>query len=103
MQGISSAIFEEMILEEGVMKNPSFVDYRIATAVDVPKVMETYFVEEPQDDGPYGARGIGEHPMTPSIAALGNAIYDATGIRLEGPPFLPEKVYLAMKDAGILD
>jgi CO/xanthine dehydrogenase Mo-binding subunit len=41
--------------------------------------------------------------MTPSIAALGNAIYDATGIRLEGPPFLPEKVYLAMKDAGILD
>ena len=103
LQGISSAIFEEIILEEGVMKNPSFVDYRIATAVDVPKVMETYFVEEPQDDGPYGARGIGEHPMTPSIAALGNAIYDATGIRLEGPPFLPEKVYLAMKDAGILD
>jgi CO/xanthine dehydrogenase Mo-binding subunit len=71
--------------------------------MDVPKVMETYFVEEPQDDGPYGARGIGEHPMTPSIAALGNAIYDATGIRLEGPPFLPEKIYLAMKDAGILD
>ena len=103
MQGISSAIFEEMKLEEGVMKNPSFVDYRIATAVDVPKVMETYFVEEPQDDGPYGARGIGEHPMTPTIAALGNAIYDATGVRLEGPPFLPEKVYLAMKDAGLLD
>jgi len=103
MQGISSAIFEEIILEKGVMKNPSFMDYRIATTVDVPQVMETYFVEEPQDDGPYGARGIGEHPMTPSIAALGNAIYDATGIRLEGPPFLPEKVYLAMKDAGILD
>ena len=103
IQGISSAIFEEMILEEGVMQNPSFVDYRIATSMDVPRVMETYFVEEPQDDGPFGARGIGEHPMTPSIAALGNAIYDATGIRLEGPPFLPEKVYLAMKDAGILD
>jgi len=103
MQGISSAIFEEIILEEGVMQNPSFVDYRIATTVDVPRVMETYFVEVPQDDGPFGARGIGEHPMTPTIAALGNAIYDATGIRLEGPPFLPEKVFLAMKDAGILD
>ena len=103
MQGISSAIFEEIILKEGVMQNPSFVDYRIATTVDVPRVMETYFVEVPQDDGPFGARGIGEHPMTPTIAALGNAIYDATGIRLEGPPFLPEKVYLAMKDAGILD
>lgn len=103
MQGISSAIFEEIKLKDGVMQNPSFVDYRIATAVDVPKVMETYIVEEPQDDGPYGARGIGEHPMTPSIAALGNAIYDATGLRLEGPPFLPEKIYLAMKDAGLLD
>ncbi|MCD4671831.1 MAG: molybdopterin-dependent oxidoreductase, partial [Anaerolineaceae bacterium] len=103
MQGISSAIFEEIKLKDGVMQNPSFVDYRIATAVDVPKVMETYIVEEPQDDGPYGARGIGEHPMTPSIAALGNAIYDATGLRLEGPPFLPETIYLAMKDAGLLD
>jgi len=103
MQGISSAIFEEMKLEKGIMKNPSFVDYRIATSVDVPKVMETYYVEVPQDDGPFGARGIGEHPMTPSIAALGNAIYDATGVRLEGPPFLPENVYMAMKKGGVLD
>jgi carbon-monoxide dehydrogenase large subunit len=103
LQGISSALFEEIKLKEGVMQNPSFVDYRIATSMDVPQVMETHFVEVPQDDGPYGARGIGEHPMTPSIAALANAIYDATGVRLDGPPFLPEKIYLAMKEAGVLD
>ncbi len=102
MQGLSSAIFEEMQLKEGVMQNPSFVDYRIATAADTPQVIESIIVEVPQDDGPWGARGIGEHPMIPTIAALGNAVYDAVGVRLEGPPFSAEKVYLAMVDAGVV-
>ncbi len=103
MQGLSSAIFEEMQLEEGVMQNPSFVDYRIATAADVPQVIESIIVEVPQADGPWGARGVGEHPMIPTIAALGNAIYAAVGVRLVGPPFSAEKVYLAMVDAGIVE
>jgi carbon-monoxide dehydrogenase large subunit len=99
VQGMSSALFEEIQLRDGVMKNPSFVDYRIATAVDIPHKIESIIVEVPQEDGPWGARGIGEHPMIPTIAALGNAIYDAVGVRLEGPPFSAEKVYLAMLDA----
>ncbi|KAF0111835.1 MAG: oxidoreductase molybdopterin binding subunit [Chloroflexi bacterium] len=102
VQGLSSAMFEEIKLKEGVMTNPSFVDYRIATAPDVDFPLDTPFVEVPQDDGPWGARGIGEHPMVPTIAALGNAIYDATGIRLQGPPYSAEKIYLAMLDAGIV-
>ncbi|MCX6055745.1 MAG: xanthine dehydrogenase family protein molybdopterin-binding subunit [Chloroflexi bacterium] len=102
VQGLSSALFEEIRLREGVMTNPSFVDYRIATAPDVDFPLDTPFVEVPQDDGPWGARGIGEHPMVPTIAALGNAIYDATGIRLQGPPFSAEKIYLAMVEAGIV-
>jgi carbon-monoxide dehydrogenase large subunit len=103
IQGVSSSIFEEMLLEKGEMKNPSFVDYRISTTTDLPKKHEVFVVEVPQDDGPYGARGIGEHPMVPTIAALGNAIYNATGIRLYGPPFTPEKVFLAMVDAGLTE
>jgi CO/xanthine dehydrogenase Mo-binding subunit len=103
VQGLSSALFEEIQLREGVMQNPSFVDYRIATAVDTPRVIETFIVEAPQDDGPWGARGIGEHPMIPAVAALGNAIYDAVGVRLEGPPFSAEKIYLAMLDAGVVN
>ncbi|MCZ7672584.1 MAG: molybdopterin-dependent oxidoreductase [Chloroflexi bacterium] len=91
VQGMSSALFEEIQLREGVMKNPSFVDYRIATAVDIPHKIESIIVEVPQADGPWGARGVGEHPMIPTIAALGNAIYDAVGVRLEGPPFSAEK------------
>ena len=102
VQGMSSAIFEEMKLEKGVMRNPSFVDYRIATSADVPPKHEAIIVEVPQDDGPFGARGVGEHPMVPTIAALGNAIYDAVGVRLEGPPFSAEKIYLAMLDAGVV-
>ncbi|RME51279.1 MAG: xanthine dehydrogenase family protein molybdopterin-binding subunit, partial [Caldilineae bacterium] len=102
VQGLSSALFEEIKLKEGVMQNPSFVDYRIATAADTPPKIECIIVEEPQDDGPWGARGIGEHPMVPTIAALANAIYDAVGVRLEGPPFSAEKVYLAMLDAGVV-
>jgi CO/xanthine dehydrogenase Mo-binding subunit len=102
VQGISSAIFEQMVFKDGHMQNPSFVDYRIATTVDLPKEVESIIVEEAQDDGPWGARGIGEHSMVPTIAAIANAIYDAVGIRMEGPPFTAEKVYNAIKKAGII-
>lgn len=100
IQGISSAVFEQMIFKDGHMQNPNFVDYRIATTMDLPKKITSIIVEEPQDDGPWGARGIGEHPMVPTIAALGNAIYDAVGIRMQGPPFTAEKIYLHIKEKG---
>lgn len=101
VQGLSSAMFEEIKLRKGVMTNPSFMDYRIATTADTDFPFETPYVEVPQDDGPWGARGVGEHPMVPTIAALGNAIYDAIKIRLQGPPFSGEKIYLAMLDNGL--
>jgi carbon-monoxide dehydrogenase large subunit len=103
VQGVSSAIFEEMQLQNGIMQNPSFVDYRIATSTDIPGEIESIIVEVPQDDGPWGARGIGEHPMIPTIAALGNAVYDAVGVRLEGPPYSAERIFLAMVDAGVVE
>ena len=102
-QGLSAAMFEEMQLKEGIMQNPSFVDYRIITAPDMPKDLQSYIVEEPQDDGPFGARGIGEHPTVPTIGVLANAIYDAVGIRLDGPPFSSDKLYLALLEAGIVN
>lgn len=102
VQGMSSALFESLQLKDGFVKNPSFVDYRIATSSDTPRNLEAYIVEVAQDDGPWGARGIGEHSMVPTIPAIANAIYDAVGVRLEGPPFTAEKVYLAMLDAGIV-
>jgi len=103
IQGISSALFEELQLKNGVVQNPSFVDYRIATSTDIPKELQSIIVEVPQDDGPWGARGIGEHSMVPTAPAIANAIYDAVGIRMDGPPFTAEKVYLAMLDAGMIE
>ena len=102
VQGMSSALFESLQLKDGFVRNPSFVDYRIATSADTPRDLQAYIVEVPQDDGPWGARGIGEHSMVPTIPAIANAIFDAVGVRLEGPPFTAEKVYLAMLDAGIV-
>lgn len=98
LQGISSAMFEQLVFKDGVLQNPNFVDYRIATTMDTPHTIQTLIVEVPQDDGPYGARGVGEHPMVPTIAAIANAIYDAVGVRLQGPPFTAEKIFLALKE-----
>jgi CO/xanthine dehydrogenase Mo-binding subunit len=103
IQGISSALFECLQLKEGVVQNSSFVDYRIATSADMPPNLQSIIVEVPQDDGPWGARGIGEHSMVPTIPAIANAIYDAIGLRFEGPPFTAEKVYLALLDAGLVE
>ena len=103
VQGMSSALFEELKLEDGHIQNPSFVDYRIATTMDAPAELVSIIVEVPQDDGPWGARGVGEHSMVPTAAAIANAIYDAVGIRMDGPPFSAEKIFLAMQEAGIVD
>jgi CO/xanthine dehydrogenase Mo-binding subunit len=102
VQGMSSALFEALLLENGVVVNHDFVDYRIATSADYPPDLQSYIVEVPQDDGPWGARGIGEHSMVPTIPAIANAIYDAIGIRFEGPPFTAEKIYMAMLEKGIV-
>lgn len=102
VQGVSTALFESLQLKNGVPQNPSFVDYRIATSADVPVEIESILVEVPQDDGPFGARGVGEHPMVPTIPAIANAIFDAVGVRPGSPPFTAEKIYLAMLDAGIV-
>jgi carbon-monoxide dehydrogenase large subunit len=98
VQGLSTALFESLQIKDGVVQNPSFVDYRIATSADAPPDIQSIIVEVPQDDGPWGARGIGEHSMVPTIPAIANAIYDAVGIRMSGPPFTAEKVFLAMQE-----
>ncbi len=103
VQGVSTALFESLKLKDGVLQNPSFTDYRIATSSDAPRQIEAIIVECAQDDGPFGARGIGEHAMVPTVPAIANAIYDAIGVRIGEPPFTPEKIYLAMQAAGLVE
>jgi carbon-monoxide dehydrogenase large subunit len=103
VQGVSTALFEGLKLEEGVLQNSSFVDYRIATAADAPAEIQPIIVEVPQDDGPWGARGIGEHALVPTVPAIANAIYDAIGIRPGAPPFTSEKIFILMQEAGLVE
>jgi CO/xanthine dehydrogenase Mo-binding subunit len=103
VQGMSTALFEGLQLKEGVLQNPSFVDYRIATSSDAPQDIQAIIVEKAQDDGPWGARGIGEHALVPTVPAIANAIHDAIGIRPGAPPYTPEKIYLLMQEAGMVE
>jgi carbon-monoxide dehydrogenase large subunit len=96
VQGMSTALLEGIILQNGVPKNPNFTDYRIATSVDAPLELESIIVEVPQDDGPFGARGIGEHPMVPTAPAIANAVYNAVGVRIDAMPITSEKVWAAL-------
>jgi CO/xanthine dehydrogenase Mo-binding subunit len=82
---------------DGHLLNPSFTDYKIPTARDVPREMVQVFIETPHDKGPFGARGVAEHPMISVPSVIANALFDATGVRIRELPLSPERVYLALK------
>jgi CO/xanthine dehydrogenase Mo-binding subunit len=98
IQGLGTATCEGYIYDEqGHLLNPSFTDNKIPTARDIPEVIESIAVETPQLDGPYGARGVGEHPMISVAPALGNAIHAAVGAELTHMPIRAEDVWRAME------
>ena len=83
IQGLGTAQCESYIYDDqGHLLNGSFTDNKILTAMDLPEEIECLAVETPQLDGPFGARGVGEHPMISVAPALANAIRDATGAEL---------------------
>lgn len=97
VQGIGSALFEQLVMKEGKVLNPSFVDYKIPAVSDVPE-MTVDLVEVTEVTGPYGARGVGEAAMVPTAPAIANALYNALGIRVNTLPLTPEKVLKAIKE-----
>jgi CO/xanthine dehydrogenase Mo-binding subunit len=97
LQGIGTALSEGMIYNsEGRLLTRNFVDYKIPTMQDLPGAIELHFVETPQLDGPYGARGCAEHPMISITAIIGNAIANATGVEIYDLPFTAGNVYEAL-------
>ncbi|HZA00919.1 MAG TPA: hypothetical protein VE665_01425, partial [Hyphomicrobiaceae bacterium] len=83
---------------EGRMQNSSFLDYRMPTALDVPMI-EAVMVEVPNPGHPYGVRGVGETPIVPPLAAIANAVENATGLRFTELPMSPPKVLAAIDAA----
>ncbi len=97
-QGIGWALNEEYYTtEDGVMLNASFLDYRMPTALDLPKI-DTIIVEVPNTNHPFGVRGIGETGIVPPAPAIANALADAIGNRLYKTPMNPGRILEALEE-----
>jgi len=98
VMGIGTATFEEVKFDEkGTMLNPNFRDYRIPTASDAPEVIPI-IVEATHDEGPFGAKGIGEMTLVCTPTAIANAVYNATRIRLKELPVTQERLFNLLKE-----
>ena len=96
-QGIGWSLMEELFFtENGRMKNATYHDYLIPTAMDLPD-LQTIIVEHPSDLGPCGAKGIGEPPLVATAPAIRSAFWDATGIFVDEIPLTPVRVMEALK------
>jgi CO/xanthine dehydrogenase Mo-binding subunit len=104
IQGLGTALCEGYIYDQqGRLLNPSFTDNKIPTARDLPARVESAVVETAQVDGPFGARGVGEHPMISVAPAIGNAIQHATGAELMHMPIRFEDVWRALQNREPID
>jgi len=97
-QGMGYCLMEDLKVGGGQILNPSFTDYKIMTACDLPE-LDISFVETNDPAGPYGAKGIGESPLIPVAPAIANAVYNATGVRVNELPMTPERVLMKLKEA----
>jgi len=95
--GVGYALTEKLVIDgEGRVLNPNFADYKLLTSMDAPET-EAVIVEVPAEYGPHGAKGLGEPTMAPPAAVIGNAIYDAIGVRMYSTPMTPENILKEIK------
>ena len=81
--------------EQGRVRNPGFVDYKVMSPMDMPQ-MTTILVEDTEESGPFGAKSAGEVPINGMAPAVANAVYDALGVRIRSLPITPEKILAAL-------
>ena len=96
-QGIGSALYEEVLVEEGHVLNPVFRQYRVPQIADVPET-EVYFATTSDHLGPFGAKSMSESPYNPVAPAIGNAISRALGTRVYEQPFSRDRVWRALQE-----
>lgn len=95
--GLGYALSENMRIENGMLRNPCFRDYKLITAPEMPP-LDLHFIESNCAEGPYGAKGISELPTIVIAPAIANALYNATGVRIFKPPMSPEVVARAIHE-----
>lgn len=97
VQGLGYALYEALRFDEaGQLLNPNFLNYALPRIDAVPPI-EAILLENPSPEGPFGARGVGEPPITAGAAAVANAIYDACGVRLCELPITPQALWRALQ------
>ncbi|MBE9569744.1 MAG: molybdopterin-dependent oxidoreductase [Proteobacteria bacterium] len=99
IQATGQIFFEDLVRDnkDGHVLNPSFLDYKMPTSMDIPLKNKHIFVESIDPDGPFGAKEVGEGASVAIFPAIGNAIFDAIGVRIPDLPITPEKVLKAIK------
>ena len=94
---LGQALSEQMVTDRGEPVNTTFLDYKIFSALDMPKA-ETIAVETYEPEGPFGAKEASEGLAIPTVPAIANAICNATGVRVKGLPITPEKLLWALRE-----
>ena len=100
--GLGEALMEEMAYRgdlKVVHKIPSLLEYKSPTTLEMCDVV-TYLIEDPDPNGPFGAKEVGQGPLLPVMPAVANAVYDAVGVRVDEVPITPEKVLKALRRKG---
>jgi CO/xanthine dehydrogenase Mo-binding subunit len=97
--GIGQALFEEMVFEDGQLRNPNLGEYMIASVEDMPRELGLTILESADR---HEIHGIGETSLPPVMPAIGNAIYRATGVRITDLPITPEKILRGLRERGRL-
>jgi 4-hydroxybenzoyl-CoA reductase alpha subunit len=100
--GLGEALMEEQAFRtrrHGVHKAPSMLEYKSPTTMEMPEVI-TCLVEDPDPNGPFGAKEVGQGPLLPIAPAVANAVYDAVGVRIDEVPITPEAILKALASPG---
>jgi carbon-monoxide dehydrogenase large subunit len=100
LSGMGSALFEEMVYDNGQPINSNFLEYMLPSLEDHPREYQSILVETPHPDGPFGAKGVGEAALPPVAPAIGNAVANALGgARIRDLPIKPDKIVAALQTA----
>jgi CO/xanthine dehydrogenase Mo-binding subunit len=94
--GYAEATVEEQIFRKGLHKQPSLLEYKIPTSLDTPEFIAE-IVETIDQEGPFGAKEVGQGPLSPVIPAVVNAVYDAIGVRFDSTPVTADKILRALE------
>ena len=99
IQGLGNTLCESLEYDNGQPLNANLVDYRVPRFTDLPETFESALIENRDGPGPYGAKGMGESGIVCVAPAVGNALFNATGVRVRELPLTPERVWRALKES----